>query len=102
MKTVSKLTMISALLLVFNILIVPAAAQEGQGEGGIIIVSDFGDPPATFRQIYCTDTSCQDRIIDNMYIDLIGINPDTMVPEPHRPRALAESWEVSEDGTVYT
>ena len=96
----AKLLFLVMVVGLLSLLVVPAAAQEG--EGGVIITSTFGDSPASFSQIYCTDTSCYDRIIANMYIGPVGANPETATIEPNQPGALALDWEVTNEGRVFT
>jgi peptide/nickel transport system substrate-binding protein len=82
----------------------PAVAQGGTG--GIIIEGNFGSDPTPFNPLLCTDTAC-DRIYQFLIPDIIGVDPSTgqfaasgensMVRD-----ALATSWEISDDGTVYT
>ncbi len=82
----------------------PAMAQGGAG--GIIIEGNFGSDPVPFNPLLCTDTAC-DRIYQFLIPDIIGVDPSTALfaefgENPMVRNALTTSWEISEDGTVYT
>lgn len=79
--------------------VVPAFAQDCC-QGGIIIEGNSGDV-ATMNPILSSDVSSQ-RVVALTNIGLLGVNPTTAAIEQEQPGALAWTWDVSEDGTVYT
>ncbi|GAB4517557.1 MAG: hypothetical protein OHK0046_24230 [Anaerolineae bacterium] len=99
MKNISRLLLVGVLVLLLGALLMPVAAQE-EG-GGIIVDSTFGAGPDTFSPIYCTGTDCAD-IVNLIFPQVFGVNPDSGVIEPNQPGTLGVDWEVSEDGLVYT
>lgn len=106
MKSIRRLLFLGLLAALVVGLVVPAAAQEGPGQGGIIIEGNFGSDPSTFNPIICTDTICR-RINQLTLPAFIGVDPETatLAPVGENPRvrgALVTGWEVSEDGLVYT
>jgi peptide/nickel transport system substrate-binding protein len=82
----------AAVALSFSVL-GPAAAQTPPG---VLIVGQVAEPQALDPHAV---TAVNDfRILMNVYDGLVRYSPGTLEVEP----ALASSWEVSEDGTVYT
>jgi peptide/nickel transport system substrate-binding protein len=79
--------------------VAPAAAQDDLGN--VIIGSTFGSTGVNFNPI-TSSTATEQDIMNLLYPALVGVNPETAVIEPGAPGGLAESWEVSEDGLVYT
>ncbi|MDG5814228.1 ABC transporter substrate-binding protein [Chitinispirillales bacterium ANBcel5] len=65
-------------------------------DGGEIVLSTFSDPKS-FNPITSTETSTSE-FTALMFEGLVSLNAVTLQPEP----ALAERWEVSEDGRTYT
>jgi len=71
----------------------PALAQTPPG---VLIVAQIAEPKSLDPHAV---TAVNDfRILMNIYDGLVRYKPGSLEVEP----ALAESWEVSEDGTVYT
>jgi len=71
----------------------PAAAQTPPG---VLIVGQVAEPQALDPHAV---TAVNDfRILMNLYDGLVRYAPGTLEVEP----ALATSWDISEDGTVYT
>jgi peptide/nickel transport system substrate-binding protein len=100
MKRLSKFLLVGAALAVLALVLVPVFAQEG--EGGIIIDSTFGSSGAdTLNPSLCLDTTCQ-RLVGLLYPSLAAVDPPSATVQPGAPGGLAESWDVSEDGLVYT
>ena len=63
---------------------------------GVLIVGQIAEPKSLDPAAV---TALNDfRILVNLYEGLLKYKPGTLEVAP----ALAESWEVSEDGTVYT
>lgn len=101
MKNLLKLVVAAMLLsLVSALMVAPAAAQEDEGEGGIVVVSTFGAGPDTFSPVYCTGTDCAD-MVGYMFIGLLAIDPATQNWAAGVPGALAESYELQEDGVTF-
>src|SRR5690606_20167773 len=69
--------------------------QPGQIGGTITL--PLGDSPPTFLYYAQIDNNTQ-TLTQQVFDSLVEFNLETYALEP----ALAESWEVSEDGTVYT
>lgn len=88
--------LLSAMIVV--LVIAPAAAQDG---GGVIINATFGSGPVNFNPVTSTSATEQD-IMNLLYPNLLGVNPETALIEPGAPGSVSEGWEVSEDGLVYT
>ena len=75
-----------------------ARAQDASPEpvaGGVLRMGMQADPTAFDPQV--TSATAIWRVVEHIYDTLTRILPDLTV-EP----SLAESWEISEDGTVYT
>ncbi len=102
MKNLVRLLVAALMVAVISALVIPAAAQDDPGEdGGVIVTSTFGSAPATFSQVFCTDTACN-AVVGQMYIGLLGVDPEAAQIIPGAPAALAEDWTVSDDNLVYT
>lgn len=69
--------------------------QPGQVGGTVTL--PLGDSPPTFLYYAQIDNNTQ-TLTQQVFDSLVEFNLETYALEP----ALAESWEVSEDGTVYT
>ncbi|MEM1361796.1 MAG: ABC transporter substrate-binding protein [Pseudomonadota bacterium] len=73
-----------------------ATASFGQTPPGVLIVGQIAEPKALDPAAV---TAVNDfRILMNVYDGLVRYKSGTLEVEP----ALATSWEISEDGTVYT
>ncbi len=71
----------------------PALAQTPPN---VLIVGQIAEPKSLDPSV---DTAVNDfRILMNMYDGLVRYRDGTLEPEP----ALAESWEISDDGLTYT
>jgi peptide/nickel transport system substrate-binding protein len=87
--------------------IVPAVAQDGPGQGGIIIEATFSGDPASFNPIIASDTASR-RIIGRIFPGFLAADPSQGIIVPSEPgnplaaNALVSGWTVSEDGTTYT
>jgi peptide/nickel transport system substrate-binding protein len=99
-----------AVLLLAAVVVVPIFAQTGEsdfvpdvgpGEGAPIIGVYFGGDPATTNPILVQDGTSGD-VVSYLFPPLIGTDPETGLPMQNHPRALAQTWEISEDGTVFT
>src|SRR5687768_14485720 len=95
----SRLLKVLLLGVVLALVVAPVAAQD-VGDN-VIIDSTFGSGPVNFNPVTSTSATEQD-IMNLLYPNLLGVNPETALIEPNQPGGLAESWEVSEDGLVYT
>ncbi len=96
MSKLFKLVLVGALLVLAAF---PVAAQDDLGN--VIVGSTVGSTGVNFNPITSSSATEQD-IMNLLYPALVGVNPETAVIEPGAPGGLAESWEVSEDGLVYT
>ncbi|ART99731.1 ABC transporter substrate-binding protein [Yoonia vestfoldensis] len=84
---------LTAALLASSALVTPAAAQT---PAGVLVVGQIAEPQALDPHAV---TAVNDfRILMNIYDGLVRYASGTLEVEP----ALAESWTISEDGTVYT
>ncbi|MGP9788591.1 ABC transporter substrate-binding protein [Roseinatronobacter sp. NSM] len=82
-----------AALMASSALVAPAAAQTPPG---VLVVGQIAEPQALDPHAV---TAVNDfRILMNVYDGLVRYASGTLEVEP----ALAEAWEISEDGTVYT
>jgi peptide/nickel transport system substrate-binding protein len=79
----------------------PEEGTLGAGEGSPIVESYFGGDITTLNPILVTDGSTG-TVTGFLYPGLLARNPVTGLFEAGVPGALASSFEVSEDGTVYT
>jgi peptide/nickel transport system substrate-binding protein len=87
------LGVLTAALLATSALVAPAAAQTPPG---VLVVGQIAEPQSLDPHAV---TAVNDfRILMNLYEGLVRYAPGTLEVEP----ALAEAWEISEDGTVYT
>lgn len=100
MKIFRKFLMIGAAAALLVGAFAPVAAQEG-GQGGIIIEGNLSADVATMNPLLSSDTASA-RVIGFMFPNFIGADPAQAVLAPAQDNSLAESWEISEDGTVYT
>jgi len=96
MSKLFKLVLVGVLLV---LAVVPVAAQDDLGN--VVVGSTVGSTGVNFNPITSSSATEQD-IMNLLYPALVGVNPETAVIEPGAPGGLAESWEVSEDGLVYT
>lgn len=84
---------LTAALLATSALVAPATAQTPPG---VLVVGQIAEPQSLDPHAV---TAVNDfRILMNIYEGLVRYAPGTLEVEP----ALAESWEISEDGMVYT
>ena len=84
---------LTAAFLASSALISPANAQTPPG---ILVVGQIAEPQALDPHAV---TAVNDfRILMNIYDGLVRYAPGTLEVEP----ALAEAWEISEDGLIYT
>lgn len=87
------LGLVTAALLASSALTMPVAAQTPPG---VLVVGQVAEPQSLDPHAV---TAVNDfRILVNIYEGLVRYAPGTLEVEP----ALAETWEISEDGTVYT
>ncbi|MDD7971825.1 ABC transporter substrate-binding protein [Roseinatronobacter alkalisoli] len=85
--------LLAAALLASSALVAPALAQTPPG---VLVVGQIAEPQALDPHAV---TAVNDfRILMNVYDGLVRYASGTLEVEP----ALAESWEISDDGTVYT
>jgi peptide/nickel transport system substrate-binding protein len=95
----SRLLKVVMIGVIAALLVAPAAAQD---DGNIIIDSTFGaSGPINFNPV-TSSSADEQQIMGLLYPALVGVNPETALIEPGAPGGMAESWDVSEDGSVYT
>ena len=82
---------IAAAALIFSL---PATAQ--QTPPNVLVVGQIAEPKSLDPHAVTAQNDF--RIVVNIYDGLTRYKDGTLEPEP----SLAESWEISEDGTVYT
>lgn len=81
---------------VFAALIMAAAPVQAQTPPGVLVVGQVAEPKSLDPQVV---TAVNDfRILMNIYDGLVRYRDGSLDVEP----ALAKSWEISDDGTVYT
>ncbi len=90
-----------ALGLLATLALLPALAQEGPGEGGVLIEPNLGGDINTLNPILSNDQASSD-VIDRIFPDLTGYDPATQLAVPDALGTMATNWDVSDDGTVYT
>jgi peptide/nickel transport system substrate-binding protein len=83
-----------SLLLAVSLMPIQVSAQD---EASTITTAFTEAQPGTLDP-HAAANADEFLVLRNVYEGLVGYNPQTLEPVP----ALAESWEVSEDGTVYT
>ncbi len=85
-----------AAAIVMGLAMLNAAPATAQTPPGVLIVGQIAEPKSLDPQAV---TAVNDfRILMNIYDGLVRYKDGTLEVEP----ALAESWTISEDGTVYT
>ncbi len=95
MKRITTIFFASLLLLVLAGLAVAAGPRDPAKVGGILSYGEFGRP-ATLDPITSNEMTSL-RVTELIFNGLVGINErQEIVPE------LAENWEVTENGRVYT
>jgi len=86
----------TALGLALVFLMVPPTPSEARTPPNVLVVAQIAEPKSLDPQ---TVTAVNDfRILMNLYDGLVRYRPGSLEVEP----ALAESWEISDDGTEYT
>jgi peptide/nickel transport system substrate-binding protein len=79
--------------------IVPVVAQDVSGN--VIIDSSFGTGGVNFNPV-TSSSATEQQIMNQLYPGLLGVDPVTGIITPGAEGGLAESWDISEDGTTYT
>ncbi len=87
------LGVLTAALLASTALVAPAQAQTPPG---VLVVGQIAEPQAL--DPHAVTATNDFRILMNVYDGLVRYRPGTLEVEP----ALAESWDISDDGLVYT
>ncbi|GAB4505991.1 MAG: ABC transporter substrate-binding protein [Anaerolineales bacterium] len=74
----------------------PAVATPGASRGTALDLRLMADPPTTLDPAMVEDSTSAEYV-DKIYSGLVGLDEDlNVVPE------IAERWDISDDGTVYT
>ncbi len=87
------LGVLTAALLASTALVAPAQAQTPPG---VLVVGQIAEPQAL--DPHAVTATNDFRILMNVYDGLVRYRPGTLEVEP----ALAESWDISDDGLAYT
>lgn len=77
-------------------LLVVGAGTEAQTPPNVLVIGQIAEPKSL--DPHAATASNDFRILVNVYDGLVRYKPGTLEVEP----ALAESWEISEDGRTYT
>jgi peptide/nickel transport system substrate-binding protein len=105
MKNLPKFVLLAAVVALFSVMIAPLSAQDettlGPGEGAPVVLGNFGGDIATLNPIIVNDQPSVD-VINQLYPNFIGLDPDTGLPAPGALRGLATDWTFNDDGTVMT
>lgn len=101
MKRFSRFLMLGSALALFGAALVPALAQGGPGQGGVIVISNIGDDPKTFNPIISADLTSS-TVHTLFYPTIIASDPVTLLAAPMADGGLAASWEYDETGTILT
>jgi len=106
MKRFTKFFWLGVALALLVATVMPLAAQEeasdpGAGNGGTIVIGNFGGDPSTFNPIITTDT-VSSGVNGWFYPNIISLDDVTLLPTPMAPQGMAASWEYDETGTVLT
>jgi peptide/nickel transport system substrate-binding protein len=97
MRRLLKVLLLGAIL---ALVVAPVAAQDDSGDN-VIVDSTFGSGPIDFNPVTSSDATAF-QIMSMLYPSLVGVNPETALIEPGAPGGASESWDVSDDGLVYT
>ncbi len=87
--------------------IVPAVAQDGAAQGGVIVEATFSGDPASFNPIIGSDTASR-RITNLIFPGFLAADPSQGIivgsdpADPLSGRAIVSDWTISDDGLVYT
>ncbi|MEP7292977.1 MAG: ABC transporter substrate-binding protein [Chloroflexota bacterium] len=100
-RLVKLLTLGVMLSLLAALTVVPAAAQDECCTGGVIVEGNLTADVATMNPIMASDTASR-RIISLTNIGLLGTDPEKGVIAENQSGALAATWDISDDGLVYT
>ena len=96
-----KLIRVIFMLLFASALAVGASAQDG----GILIGTNFGGDPTNMNPLISNNT-VELALNEFLFPSLFNIDPETRAPMPggrnDQDNGLALSWDISEDGLVYT
>ena len=102
MKHLTRYLVLGVAIAMLVALIVPVLAQDTQpGKGGILIEGNFGGDPASMNPILGTSTT-DARVTGFLFPAFIGVDPATALYRQNDPAAIVTTWDVSDDGLVYT
>lgn len=88
-------------LAVLLVAVAPMIATAQEPEGGVIIEGNGGTSIGSLLYIRCSGTDCR-RPTAFMYPSLLSSDPETQFFTASAYGAVADSFEVSEDGLTYT
>lgn len=100
-RVVKLLTLAVVLSLLAALAVVPAAAQDECCQGGIIVEGNPGGDVATMNPLLASDTASR-RVAALISPGFLGTNDAEQVIAMNAPGAMVTTWDISEDGTVYT
>src|SRR4051794_580635 len=83
-------------ILMLAVVSLPVSAQAEHSRTTVTMAFIEGEPGSLDPQV--ADTINEFLVLRNVYEGLVSYDPHTLQPIP----ALAEKWDVSADGTVYT
>jgi len=105
MNKLTRIFLVGLFIALISALIIPVAAQEedkpGPGEGGPVILPNFGTDIATLNPFISTDGSSS-AVWTRIYPSFLGLDNEIGYFAPGAPGGIVEAWEISEDGTTYT
>lgn len=103
MNKLTRIFLVGMVLTLVFALALPVMAQDepAPATGKPIVEPNFGSDINTLNPILNNDGPSAD-MIDRIYPLFLGINPDTGYFGQGQENTLVTSWEVSEDGLVYT
>ncbi len=102
MKHLTRYLVLGVAVAMLVALIVPVFAQDVEpGKGGIIIEGNFGGDPASMNPIIGSSTT-DARVTGFLFPAFIGVDPATALFRQNDPAAIVTTWDISDDGLVYT
>ncbi|MCU0497350.1 MAG: ABC transporter substrate-binding protein [Anaerolineae bacterium] len=103
MNKLTKILLVGVVAALVAILSLPIFAQEmpGAGEGGPIILPNFGADISTLNPFLSTDGTSS-TVWARLYPALLGLDNEVGYYAPGAAGGLVSDWSISDDGLVYT